>query len=209
MIDLSNIRLFVFDFDGTLVQSNAIKRNAFYDIAKQYAGSSALLDDLLKAKPPLDRYGVCRALAERFDGADAAVLADAYTAFCDEQIAVAPEVPGALKLLAALQDAGRYCAINSATPEAALRALVARLPVAPFVHAVLGAPTSKANNVRRAMEIAGVNAQQTVIIGDSPADQHAAAENNCAFVGVGIDNANFSPPVPMVVSRLDELIKWL
>jgi beta-phosphoglucomutase-like phosphatase (HAD superfamily) len=77
LIDLSNIRLFVFDFDGTLVQSNAIKRNAFYDIAKQYIGSSALLDDLLKAKPPLDRYGICRALAERFDGADATALADA------------------------------------------------------------------------------------------------------------------------------------
>lgn len=209
MIDLSNIRLFVFDFDGTLVQSNAIKRNAFYDVARQYAGSGALLDELLNTKPPLDRYGICRALAERFDGADAAALADAYTSLCEEQIAVAPEVPGALKLLAALQDAGRFCAINSATPEEALGALVARLPIAPFVHAVLGAPTSKVDNIRRAMGLAGANAQQTVMVGDGPADRHAAAEAGCAFVGVGIDNAHFSPPLPMAVSRLDELIKCL
>jgi phosphoglycolate phosphatase len=209
VIDLYDIRLFVFDFDGTLVRSNAIKRDTFYDIASGYAGASTLLDKLLKANPPLDRYEICHALAKRFDSADADSLADAYTTLCEKRIIAAPEVPGALKLLATLRDAGRFCAINSATPENALRKLVSRLPIAPFVHLVMGAPTGKADNIRRAMEIMDVLRQQTVMVGDGAADQHAAAEAGCAFVGVTGGNMKFPLPAPIVISRLDKLMEWL
>lgn len=209
MTDLSATRLFVFDFDGTLVQSNAIKRAAFYEVTAEFPGSGALLDELLQADPPLDRYGICRVLAARLPGIDPEALAAAYTAHCEAQIAVAPEVPGAFDLLAALKERGRTSVISSATPETPLRALVSRLPIAPLVGAVYGRPASKPENMRRAMAWARVSAPQAVVIGDGEADRRAAIAAGCAFVGVESDNNDFAAPTSPLVARLDQLIGWL
>lgn len=205
-LDLSTIRLFVFDFDGTLVQSNAIKRSLFYELTADIAGSAALLDALLRAEPPLDRHGIFRALADKVPGLDPQALTTAYTAACEARIAAAPEVPGAFTLLSALRNAGRFCVVNSATPEAALRSLVSRMPMGPLLQAVYGRPAGKVENIGRAMDLAGATPERTVVIGDGEADRQAALAAGCGFIGVKSDNNDFQEPPTLLLRDLRELI---
>ena len=57
----------VFDFDGTLVLSNAIKRDAFYMIADRYAGGRACMDELLTSRTG-DRAAILQRLDNEPDG---------------------------------------------------------------------------------------------------------------------------------------------
>lgn len=208
-MDLSRIKLFVFDFDGTLVQSNAIKRSTFYDVSVDITGASEALDELFRTASHLDRHGVFRALAERLGGLDADGLAEAYTALCEARIAAAPEVPGAGRLLARLRDKGRRAVVNSSTPLAALRRCVPRCAFGSFVDAIYGEPPGKLDNLRAAMGASGAAPEDTVVIGDGEGDRGSAAEAGCAFIAVASDDNNFVEPPRLIVQRLDPLIDWL
>ena len=81
------IRCAVFDFDGTLVMSNDIKREGFFAVTAEIAGGRAAMEALL-ADPPGDRYAIFAAFAARF-GLDAGELAEAYGAWCEAAILAA------------------------------------------------------------------------------------------------------------------------
>ena len=55
---LDAIRCIVFDFDGTLVESNPIKREAYYEIFARTTGSADVLERVIRANPEADRYGI-------------------------------------------------------------------------------------------------------------------------------------------------------
>ena len=38
----------IFDFDGTLVQSNEIKKETFYEVTQNFSGVSSILDKILQ-----------------------------------------------------------------------------------------------------------------------------------------------------------------
>lgn len=209
MIDLRAIRLFVFDFDGTLVQSNAIKRNTFYEITAGMPSAHAKLEGLFETKPHLDRYGICFELSKIIEGLDAAALAREYTMRCEDQILAAPEVSGALETLKTLRRKGRITVINSATPEIPLRQLVSRMSIGPLIHATYGEPVSKVDNLRKAMTLANCAAFETVVVGDGERDRRSADQMNCAFIAVASDDNAFSASPKNMVRRLDELIAWL
>ena len=207
--DLSAVRLFVFDFDGTLVASNAIKRESFYDVTAGIEGAAAVLKELFRTVPHLDRYGIFREFARRVPGSDGDALASAYTERCTARILAAPEVPGAARLLQALGESGRISVIVSSTPQAPLRELVKRMPIAPLVAAVYGEPVSKPNNLAAAMAAAGADAQATVVHGDGESDRRAADGAGCTFVAVHGDHNDFAAPPRWAVRRLDEIVAWL
>ena len=55
-------RCVVFDFDGTLVQSNEIKRQAFYEVVKNIADAKPLMDEILRFPKSGTRFEVFAAL---------------------------------------------------------------------------------------------------------------------------------------------------
>lgn len=185
-------RCFVFDFDGTLVQSNSIKREGFFGASEGLRDARRELQAILSGPAPGDRHQVFEELVERLGEGDPAALTAAYTQYCQSRIACCPEVPGAIALLEFLKTDSRAIFVNSGTPEDALLATVRARGYESYFDGVFGLPTSKVENVFRALEASAATAETCVVIGDGEPDRAAAAEVGCAFIGVRSDGNDFA-----------------
>jgi phosphoglycolate phosphatase-like HAD superfamily hydrolase len=176
------IRCVVFDFDGTLVLSNALKREGFFAIAADFSAGRAAMSSILAAQPG-DRYAICNAFARHY-GADGAILAAKYSAWCESQILVCPERTGATPILRRLRDRNLRIYVNSATPEEPLRTVIAkRYPVGTF-DGVLGGHGAKVANLHRVLAAEAMSPDNLLMVGDGIDDRDAATEIGCDFVGV-------------------------
>lgn len=201
------IRCVVFDFDGTLVMSNAIKHDGFFAVTAAIPGGAEAMTALL-ADPPGDRFAIFAAFAARF-GQDAGEMAEAYGAWCEAAILVAPERPGATEALTRLRRDGIKIWINSATPEAPLRAIVKRRYPAGSFDGVLGGHARKVANLKAVMSAEGLTPAEILMVGDGIDDQLGAAGAGCGFVGLDQGTlSQSSEPGPMIAD-LRELETWL
>jgi len=184
-------RCVVFDFDGVLVDSNATKRRAYFAIFADLDPTGELVATALATHGDGDRFQIIGAISERLvatgrlpmEDATVADFATAYNEICEEFAATCAEIGGAS---AALEVLAPRCAlyINSATPEAPLRRIVARRGWEQHFRAVLGRPRSKVENLQDALEREGLAPQQAVMVGDGRHDIAAARTLGCRFVGV-------------------------
>ncbi len=196
------IRCVVFDFDGTLVMSNAIKRDGFFAVTAGIAGGAEAMTALL-ADPPGDRFAIFAAFSARF-GLDAGEMAEAYGAWCEAAILEAPERPGATEALAILRREGIRIWINSATPEAPLRAIVKRRYPPGSFDGILGGHARKLANLKAVMSAEGLRADEILMVGDGVDDKLGAAEAGCGFVGLDQGTLAQSPnPGPMLTDLRD------
>lgn len=203
----SDIETVVFDFDGTLVLSNDIKRNTFYDVVAGISGGAAALDAVFGG-PHGDRYDVFAQFVGRISNGDAVLarnLADRYTALCDERIAVAPEVPGALETLVAFGARGMKSWIASATPEAPLVASIRRRNLFDHFSGVFGLPTTKIEALSDVMARTGFGPDQVLMVGDAEADRAAAASVGARFIGVAGGTGGFRSSPALMLDDLREL----
>lgn len=217
------IRCVVFDFDGTLVDSNHIKRESYYAVVEDVPGGAEILGGLLAPCCAGDRYDVFRRFAERAGSAVglddagaraawAAELARRYTERCEERIVACEECPGAQAALKRLRASGRAVYLVSGTPEADLLRIVRRRGLDASVQGVFGASRSKAENLRAIMTREGVRASETVMIGDGEDDRIAAEAVGCPFIAVGQGSAADGMPdvVPLTdLTVLPEIIDRL
>ncbi len=187
-------RCVVFDFDGVLVDSNATKRRAYFEIFADLDPTGELVRAAVATHGDGDRFQLIGAICERLvaagqlptHGATAATAADfatAYNEICEEFAATCAEIGGAS---AALEVLAPRCAlyVNSATPQAPLRRIVARRGWEQHFRAVLGRPRSKVENLQDALEREGLAPHQAVMVGDGRHDIAAARTLGCRFVGV-------------------------
>jgi len=178
------IRCVVFDFDGTLVMSNDIKRQGFLEVAGGFDKGPERMKAILAA-PRGDRAAILRCFAEEI-GAQAEVedLVYRYTAWCEERILFCPERPGAAQALGRLRRAGLRIHLNSATPTEALQSLVDRRYAPGTFDGVHGGHGVKVGNLRAIQAAEGVQAKEVAMVGDGVDDRAAAEELGCVFVGV-------------------------
>lgn len=209
----------VFDFDGVLVDSNAVKRRAYRDIFASAAGSEAVVEAVLESNIQDDRFGVIRSILEGLnrDGRGppgrlellVAEYGDRYNAICEEHAATCAEIPGASAALARL--ARRHpLYVISATPEEPLRRIVKRRSWNGYFRDVLGRPRTKSENLARVMRAEGLEGSQIVFVGDGRRDLDAAREAGCRFVGVRNAFNDFDPSgLTMLndLTRLPELVE--
>jgi phosphoglycolate phosphatase len=197
------IRCVVFDFDGTLVMSNAIKRDGFFAVTATIPGGADAMAALL-ADPPGDRFAIFAAFSARF-GQDAGEMAEAYGAWCEAAILAAPERPGATEALARLRRDGIKIWINSATPEAPLRAIVKRRYPAGSFDGILGGHARKVANLKAVMSAEGLAPDELLMVGDGIDDKQGAAGVGCRFVGLDQGTLGASPEPGPMIADLREL----
>jgi phosphoglycolate phosphatase-like HAD superfamily hydrolase len=192
----------VFDFDGVLVDSNAVKRRAYYDIFASVPGSAAVVDSVLGSDKEGDRFAVIRAILRgltlegRGEPPDVdrlvAGYGERYNDICEAHAATCPEVRGASAALAKLS--GRHpLYVVSATPEDPLRRIVNRRGWTGHFRDVLGRPRTKRDNLAQVMAREGIGGGQIVFVGDGRRDLDAAREAGCRFVGVRNEFNDFDP----------------
>jgi phosphoglycolate phosphatase-like HAD superfamily hydrolase len=198
------IRRIVFDFDGTLVDSNALKRAAYDRVVASDPDGAALMAKAL-ALGPGDRHVVFRryaALQPGECGADAAALAQRYTDIVDAAVADAPAMPGAATMLQNLAAAGIDAHVSSATPLASLAWIVARRGWDGYFRSLHGRPASKEETLAGLIAAHGTAPNEIAVVGDGDDDSASAAAIGCAFYPVGAAKAART-------YRLDELLPLL
>lgn len=187
-----------FDFDGTLVLSNRIKREGFLALASEYEDGRPLMQEILLRPDAGNRYSIfscfCRQL--NLPGSELpAQLAGRYGLWCEQQIVVAPSRSGADELLAALSQAGVPLYICSATPHAALCSIVNRRYPSGLFSGLFGDPCSKQDALHQILELEDCRPESLLHVGDSADDQQAAVDVGCQFIpvaGHGLDQG-FDP----------------
>lgn len=177
------IRCVVFDFDGTLVLSNDIKREGFFAAVAERPDGPERMARIL-ACPPGDRYAIFRRFAEGTED-DANELAARYSSWCEERILVSPERPGASVALAQLRGAGIRVHVNSATPTAPLRSVVLRRYGEGSFDGVHGGHGAKRENLEAILRQEQLLPSSLAMVGDGIDDRDAALTVGCQFVGVG------------------------
>lgn len=194
----------LFDFDGTLVKSNELKTNAFYEITKHIKGSADLLDDLFANQPHLDRSGLLTKVSDLSDQNTARDLIDQYTQWVDNAMKSVEKVAGSVEFLEEMTKKNIPMAVCSATPEAHIERAVQYAGIDQYFTDILGGPHSKSDGARAILEKWSLTTDDIVFIGDTENDRSAAEKLNCRFIAIEGSFNNFTKePEESVASYRD------
>ena len=183
---MSEISAVCFDFDGTLIDSNTLKREFFFEFFSEYSGGSEFISGVLASETVYDRYEIFELFRSRFDCSRDFV----EKAVCEfneglrARIMSAPLMKGVQTCLRDLRCEHINFFINSATPENELKEIVLSRSEFSEVSAVLGRPRTKAENVCKIAYDAKINPNQIVLVGDGEDDRLGAEEAGCKFIPV-------------------------
>ncbi|MBI3320587.1 MAG: HAD family hydrolase [Candidatus Omnitrophica bacterium] len=186
---LGRARVLVFDFDGTLVDSNPIKRRAFERCFAEFPEQRQEILAYCWSRDQTPRgekfqHVVEQILRQPYTEALAAVLHERFEAATTWQIVEAPEIPGAAEFLRKAR--GRHLlAVLSNTPHEILGRILAQRGWQGWFEVVQGAPVHKASWLKAFCRQRGLEPSHVVFFGDTPEDASAAEEAGCPFIGMG------------------------
>ncbi|MFV1995002.1 MAG: HAD family hydrolase [Verrucomicrobiales bacterium] len=174
----------VFDFDGTLVDSNQAKYDAFFTVAEVEAIDAAIVTEVLSAHREASRHEIVRLILERANGAApnelASRMAESYGELVLEVAKRCPEVPGAARLLGNL--GARYSLyLSSTTPEGPLRDIVAYRGWGRYFKGVFGYPRRKVDTLKEICLSEKIPASSALVVGDGESDRLAAEACGSGF----------------------------
>jgi len=185
---LNKARALVFDFDGTLVDSNPIKLKAF-DVC-----FSELKDEWPAIKaycythhhtPRWEKFKhvYVNILKKSYTDDIAKDLHERYAHATTEAVVNAPETPGAVEFLKSIQ--GEYItALLSSTPQDVLMEILDKKKWTAFFRTIQGAPVNKASWLKKFASDHQLKEGETVFFGDSAEDAASARKAACLFVAV-------------------------
>lgn len=182
--------LYVFDFDGTLVDSNPIKYRAFESCfaRPEFAARREEILSYCRGNNHTPRGEKFRHVYER-------ILSLPYTADAEQQlhrrfeqettqaIIGAPEVQGASGFLESVRRKA-HTAVLSSTPHPILREILEARGWLRYFDLKRGAPVVKADWLK-GLQGLGYPAGRILFFGDTPEDARAAERAGCPFVTVG------------------------
>ena len=176
------IKCLVLDFDGTILLSNKIKKDAFFTIASQFTGGVSLMRELLAFRDK-DRYQVFNLFAKKLS-LDAVGLSAQYDNLVLEELLSCPERSGAEHVIRSVKGNGFSVYINSATPQAPLERIVSlRFPEISF-DGLFGCLGKKSENLHSILSIESISPNEVVFIGDGIDDFEAARNVGSHFIGI-------------------------
>ena len=212
------IKCIIFDFDGVMVDSNAVKRSAYFDIFASFNGAQLVVEEVLGNNRDGDRYQIIAAILRKLIDTGSLSLenntitdlmrfyARQYNGICEEYAATCREMPGVSLSLPQL--ARRYALyVNSATPKEPLRRIIRRRGWEVYFRGVHGRPHTKTENLARILESAKVRSSETVFVGDSQSDYETAIQGDCHFVGLVSDSSELESKPNFSIRTLSDLQK--
>jgi phosphoglycolate phosphatase-like HAD superfamily hydrolase len=184
-------RALVFDFDGTLVDSNAVKLQGYYHAFADQPACLAVLDDRVRAFRNFSRYEIIRDLTSRIPGLDpdrieteAAARTGTYTRWVEENIILQAAASPAGPLL----DAWRHLAplyLCSLTPLEPLTRIIDRIGWRPYFTDIEGYPRDKTGVLLDITCRHQIDPNQILMVGDGDNDREAAQRAGTAFFRIG------------------------
>jgi phosphoglycolate phosphatase-like HAD superfamily hydrolase len=189
----------VFDCDGVLIESNAIKTLAFGQTVAEF-GQKAMdqLMDYHRKHGGISRF-------KKFEWFYREViktplsdemmdeLCGRFTALCIQAVLDAPMVAGARQSLNLLYDRLPMF-VASGTPEKELREVLTKKGLARYFNGISGTPPEKQFLLSRIITENNLNATEVLMVGDATTDMEAALYNNTLFYGRGERFAKYNVP---------------
>lgn len=199
--------LVVFDFDGVLIDSNAVKRDAYFLIFTPAGFPREVIQKVLGKIPGADRFETIRkVLSTQEAPSDARVgeFAQKYNAICESHTITCAEIPGVSQILPELKQTYRL-AVNSDTPEDVLQRVIKRRGWDSWFSDIYGRPESKTSNLQRLMNKYELQKNDVVFIGDKQKDWQAAQALHCKFIGMTNEFNDFQGRPDTLISSITEL----
>lgn len=206
------IKVIVFDFDGTLVDSNDIKWDAWFDIFPEHEKVSpklistaleeivgnryVLLDEIYKR---LGREGSSETFVKRY--------AEKFDEIVQNEIvSIGGLNPDVREMLNGFRDNCKIY-INSSTPNDAMQKTAARLDMLNLFHGIYGTfgDRNKEQNLRRIIIDEGMAPENVLVVGDGEDDVEAAKAVGCRFIGLASDWNGWKDKEFSLVSNLSEI----
>ena len=182
-----------FDVDGVLIDSLAIKGNAFSRAFSDYPDAHDEIVSFHLAHGGVNRREKIAALHHMIVGRAPTEkeLADRITSFAVavvEGVVAAPEIHGARVAVAEWYEKSTLYAV-SATPTNELRSIFDRRNLTQYFRCVLGWPPDKALSIQEVITTQGHSPSSCILVGDSFEDLQAAITAGVQFIQVCPPNA--------------------
>jgi phosphoglycolate phosphatase len=184
-------KVIVFDFDGTLIQSNRLKYEAYFQLFPNEPGYREVIETILKTSFEESRYVILRrillglgteeGLEDRVAG-----LAAGYNHLVLAGAIACPETGDAGSVLKSLQ-VKFHLYLSSTTPEESLQTIVESRGWRGFFRDIYGYPRKKAETLRTILEAEKITPEEMLVVGDGESDQDAARAVGCGFIRVSAE----------------------
>lgn len=196
------IKAIIFDFDGVLVDSNKIKKEAFFQIFSKIQGSYEVIKTIEKDFENFTRNIVVERIINKL--VEKKLLEsvnirkeinkylEMYAKFTTNQIINSSAIKGAKEVLEEIHE--KYpLFINSATPDGVLKIIISQRNMLGYFQDIYGATSgNKIKNTKKILKKFNLSPSEVIFIGDSESDLTCAIQNNIQFVGIINESNDFS-----------------
>jgi|LQYC01.1.fsa_nt_gi Predicted phosphatases len=184
------IRSIVFDFDGTLIDSNPLKADAYYRLFPADDRHERIIGEVLAEIFEQTRYVILEEILRRLGVGEHAYmkrevskLAEQYNDIVMTGAKTCPEKAGAEETLKKFAPLYRLY-VNSTTPDAGLKEIIRFRKWDGYFRGVFGYPHKKPETLLRIMALEKLRSDQVLVVGDGESDRESAVKNGCPFVHV-------------------------
>jgi phosphoglycolate phosphatase-like HAD superfamily hydrolase len=189
-VEKQKLSAVVFDCDGVLIESNAIKTLAFGQTVDEF-GQKAMdqLMDYHREHGGISRFKKFKWFYREVVKGPLSdemmdTLCDRFTQLCIDAVLDAPMVAGAKESLDLLS--GRLpIFVASGTPEKELQDILIQRGLAPYFKGIHGTPPEKQYLLERIISENRLDASKVLMVGDAVTDLKAAQYCNSLFYGRG------------------------
>ncbi len=186
------VKVVVLDYDGTLVDSNRLKYEAYFRVFPETPENRKRIKAILDRIYELSRYTILAEIIREIEGlrdgpelgSRVAAAAEAYNDLVMEIAINCPEIPGARDLLEQLKERKIPTFLSSNTPEKYLDEIIRGRGWKGYFTALYGYPRKKADTVRMLLEREKLAPEELLVVGDGNSDRLAATENRTLFLPV-------------------------
>lgn len=201
---MKNYKALIFDFDGTLVISNQLKIDAYYDIFESDDVDHDIIRNILELYPELNRYDTIRKILEEANCKhDLASLSDIYSKLVFDRITKAKNLDHAEELLECLISKDIKLFLSSNTPLIVLKEIINHRGWNKYFERIYGFPDKKADTLKQIIGEFKFKPVDCLVIGDGESDHLSALSNNIDFCRIATNS--LLPLVSLLEIDLSEL----
>ena len=206
------IKAAIFDWDGTITDSNLIKTEAFIELFKDSCPEAAeYIRAYQQNKGGISRFEKYRHYIRHFfhhevSENELSRFGRRYTELCRNKLLQAPFISGALETLQDLKQKNIPAFIVTGSPADEIHFLANARGISSLIKDIYGSPGSKDILLATLMQEHKLLPQEVLFFGDALTDYNAAKINKIPFIGI-IQDPQHSPfpPDTMVVKRISIL----
>jgi len=202
-------KVIFFDFDGVIVESNNLKKEAFFEVFQTYEDKIELVYEYEKKNGPLSRFQKFQDLKKILNVEESGIentWANLYSELTLKKVISCDYVNGAIDFL---DKASAVYPIHllSNTPQVDLDIIVKERGLQKYFKTILGSPIVKSEALEQFKNQNNYSRQDVLFVGDNLTDMEAAHASDVQFIG-RFSGAAF-PDNEIVVKDLHELSEMI